>query len=263
MITSDYGLKTEAGQTDSSSAAHGFSVDTSDYSRINWKPRVVIKVSYNYITVGEATIDCGFARLTKPVFEGGASYNRDTVMMRLTMRGKGVGKKYGYSKDIWIRALNPRYGELLSDVSPLSVARSMTVSSGTSTTSSYSAGNTSSGNSASLSGTRAITSSQSYTVNALEVQNRSSFADQTVDIKFIYNRRDKKENWKIFDTYAYETSVQSASYTYLTQRASYSRSMLIDVEFDVFDGEPSKSSDQLKGKPTAKTSILYIPPFPY
>lgn len=223
----------------------------------------MIKVNYKYITVGEATIDCGFARLTKPVFEGGIAYNRDTVMMRLTMRGKGVGKKYGYSKDIWVRALNPRYGELLSDASPLSVAGSMTVSNGTSVSSSYSAGNTSSGNSASLSGSKAITSSQSYTVNALEIQNRSSFADQTVDIKFLYNRRDKKENWKIFDLYAYNTSVQRASYTYLTQRASYSRSMLIEAEFDIFDGEPSKSSDQLSGKPSARTSIIYIPPFPY
>ena len=99
-------------------------------------------------------------------------------------------------------------------------------------------------------------------MSALEVQNRSSYVQNKVDLKFIYNRKENKNDWKVFDVYAYNTSLQNASFTYLTPKVSYKRSMILEAAFDVFGSEPSKSASQLSGDASVKVSVIVIPPLP-
>ncbi len=262
MMISVPGSRADAGASNPASASFGFNVDQSAYRDINWKPRIDFRAQYKGQLIGEATAYYGFARLNAPVVVGSTYCHQDTTMFQITMRGMGSNKKFGYAKHFWIKASNPASCDLLTSVNPQSIAGNVSVSNGTSTTSSYSAGSSSSGISSSITGSTAITSSRSYTMSALEVQNRSSYVQNKVDLKFIYNRKEKKDDWRVFDVYAYNTSLQNASFTYLTPKVSYKRSMILEAAFDIFNSEPSKSASQLSGDPSVEVSVIVIPPLP-
>lgn len=242
--------------SDVASIGKGFNVDLSMYKNVAWYNRITSKVYFSHRLytankrrlVGTSTTDIGMTRSKK---KSGGSYF-DSVMISITSKGQGSSGTYGYTDYIRLTS-DLGNKKTLWNSQPENVAGSTNYTIGMSLGGNI--GASSSGVSAGVSA--GISASQTFTQNALTVNDYSDYNRNKFDIKFQYASAFWRWDTETFGKYAYQNSKQKAAYEIKTNDSKYSCKLIQKSSYKIWNSTPNYWANDI-GNTVALVHTIYF-----